>query len=64
MRAVILHNAELYSKAADIRMRSVQTAFETLRQQNEELMDLIKNHLGIKEDPEKVAKKVASTFPL
>jgi len=63
MRAIMLHNAELYSKAADIRMRSVQGQFETLRQQNEDLTFLLRFFLGIDEDAHKKAIEIASRFP-
>ena len=46
------------------RLKTVQTAFETLRQQNEEQTKLLNKLLGIKEeDPEKVANEIAARMP-
>ncbi len=63
MKVIMLHNAQLYSKEADNRMRTVQNQFETLRRQNEDLTFLLRFFLGIDEDAHKKAIEIASRFP-
>lgn len=63
MKEIMLHNAQLYSKEADNRMRTVQSQFETLRQQNEDLTFMFKFLMGFDEDPHKKAMEIASRFP-
>ena len=63
MREIMLHNAQLYARESDNRMRTVQNQFETLRQQNEDLTFLLRFFLGIDEDAHTKAIEIASRYP-